>query len=144
MIIYLEYFFSGRKYILKEVCATRPIPDNWMMEGVRGAPLVVQNGQGSSVQFKSRPVGALLPLRSLLTISLPKGGWESSSSIFYLFSSLESSLPPEPIMDYLRHSLVGLVDVSSTTPPALHRQHPAARNSAWEKTDRTDFITNTI
>lgn len=97
MIIYLEYFFRLKIcFVKKEVCATRPIADNWMMEGVRGVPLVVQNGQGSGVQFKGRPVGALPPLRSLLTLSLPKGDWEPS--IFYLFSSLESSLPPEPIL----------------------------------------------
>lgn len=98
MIIYQKYFFFRSKicFVKKEVCASRPRPDNWMMEGVRGVPLVVQNGQGSGVQFKGRPVGALPPLRSLLTLSLPKGGWETS--IFYLFSSLESSLPPEPIL----------------------------------------------
>lgn len=64
--------------------------------GDGGCKRVVQNGQGSSVQFKGRPVGALPPLRSLLTLSLPKGSWEPS--IFYLLSSLESSLPPELIL----------------------------------------------
>lgn len=87
------FFRSKIRFVKKEVCAGRPIPDNRMMEGV---PLVVQNGQGSGVQFEGRPVGALPPLRSLLTLSLPVGGWEPS--IFYLFSSLESSLPPEPIL----------------------------------------------